>query len=461
MSSNTAIDIVNASKVFTLYQTSEDRLKQMVFPKLRKVLGLSQRQYFEEFSAVNNVSLKVSRGETVGIVGGNGSGKSTLLQMICGTLHPSSGTIMIRGRIAALLELGSGFNPDFTGRENVYMNASILGLTHAETQERFEQIAEFADIGSFMDQPIKTYSSGMNVRLAFAVATNVDPDILVVDEALSVGDEAFQRKCFARIEQIKERGATILFVSHSAQTVTQLCDRALLMDAGEGILIGEPKIVVKQYQRLLGSKGVKASEARAEIIAAGHTDNLVNTSSDPDRDPQPVTLTDEAWFDPSLKSDSAVEFGDGGARIQDVHIVNQKGLRVNVLTKNVSYQLRYVVEFQNPAQRVGFGTMFKTIDGIELGGVGTNLRRDYWDIEQSGETIAVNMNFKCALQAGTYFCNAGVSIDGTDGLTYLHRIVDAICFRVTGENSAEFSGPVDFGINYTIEERKLELKKAV
>ncbi|MCK9174507.1 MAG: ABC transporter ATP-binding protein, partial [Desulforhopalus sp.] len=211
MSSDAAITVENLSKCYQIYDKPGDRLKQMIMR--------GRRHYYKEFWALRDVSFTIGRGETVGIVGQNGCGKSTLLQMVCGTLNPTEGKCQTRGRIAALLELGSGFNPEFTGRENVYMNGSVLGLTSAEIDSRFADIADFANIGDFIEQPVKTYSSGMMVRLAFAVAINVDPEILIVDEALAVGDELFQRKCFSRLEEIRRKGATILFVSHSVGVV--------------------------------------------------------------------------------------------------------------------------------------------------------------------------------------------------------------------------------------------------
>ena len=248
-----AIRVRDVSKHYFLYARPEDRLKQSIVPRLQRLAGRTPAKYYRDFAALNGVSFEVRRGETVGIIGRNGSGKSTLLQIICGTLQPSSGSVEVNGRIAALLELGAGFNAEYTGRENVYLNAAILGLARSEIDQRFEAIARFADIGEFIDQPVKTYSSGMYVRLAFATAINVDPDILVVDEALAVGDEAFQRKCYARIEEIQAKGGTILFVSHAAQTIVQLCSRALLIDGGELLLEGRPKIVTGQYQRLMNA----------------------------------------------------------------------------------------------------------------------------------------------------------------------------------------------------------------
>ena len=265
MYSEPAISVRDLSKAFPIYSKPHHWLLQMVMP------GPKDRWY-REFHALRSISIDIFRGETVGIVGRNGSGKSTLPQLICGTLTPSSGEIQVNGRIAALLELGAGFNPEFTGRENVFLNATVLGLTHAEIVEKFDEIAAFADIGDFIDQPVKSYSSGMYVRLAFAVAINVEPEILVVDEALSVGDEGFQRKCFARIDAIRDSGATVLFVSHSASTVVDLCDRAILLDRGELLTSGTPRHVVSRYQKLLYAPADRAAKIREEIRAGSAGD---------------------------------------------------------------------------------------------------------------------------------------------------------------------------------------------
>src|SRR6185437_5576895 len=239
------------------------------------------RAYFNEFWALRDVNFDVKRGETVGIVGRNGSGKSTLLQMICGTLTPTQGSVSIRGRVAALLELGAGFNPEFTGKENVRLSGLLYGLSDEELRERYQAILDFAEIGEFIDQPVKSYSSGMYVRLAFAVAINVSPEILVVDEALSVGDEGFQRKCFARIDAIRDSGATVLFVSHSASTIVDLCDRAILLDRGELLAQGTPRHVVSRYQKLLYAPADRAGQIREEIradqVSAGAVDQTPRT----------------------------------------------------------------------------------------------------------------------------------------------------------------------------------------
>ncbi|MEI2263854.1 ABC transporter ATP-binding protein [Erwinia sp. CGal63] len=232
-SNNFAVRIEGLSKCYHIYDRPRDRLKQFILPRLRRIAGKSTQSYFKEFWALKNVSFTINRGETVGIIGRNGAGKSTLLQMICGTLSPTAGSVEINGRVAALLELGAGFNPEFTGRENVYLNASVLGMSRSETDAKLDEILSFADIGNFIDQPVKTYSSGMYVRLAFAVQACVDPEILIVDEALAVGDIGFQYKCFKRMEALKKKGTTILMVTHSTGSILEYADRCIVMKNGE------------------------------------------------------------------------------------------------------------------------------------------------------------------------------------------------------------------------------------
>ena len=247
MSSNdVAIRVSNISKCYQIYDTPRDRLKQFVMPRLMRVVGKPHKQYFREFWALKDVSFEIKKGETIGIIGCNGSGKSTLLQIICGTLTPTNGGVETRGRIAALLELGSGFNPEFTGRENVYMNASVLGLSNEEIDTRFDDIVAFSGVGEFIAQPVKTYSSGMYVRLAFSIIAHVDADILVVDEALSVGDAVFTQKCMRFIRSFQEYG-TLIFVSHDTSSVQNLCESSLWLDHGKVKQAGSSKSVVEAY----------------------------------------------------------------------------------------------------------------------------------------------------------------------------------------------------------------------
>jgi lipopolysaccharide transport system ATP-binding protein len=254
MSDDIAIRVENLSKQYPIFDKPRDRLKQMFLPRLAKISGLDSRRYFKEFWALRNISFEVRKGEAVGILGRNGAGKSTLLQIICGTLAASSGTVTVNGRVAALLELGSGFNPEFTGRENVFLSGAILGVGQSEMNLRFDEVTAFADIGEFIDQPVKTYSSGMLMRLAFAVNTCLSPDILIVDEALGVGDAPFQAKCFKRLRELISRGVSLLFVSHDVATVRSVCNRSLWLDNGRAEMWGEAKTVSKEYEKFCWRK---------------------------------------------------------------------------------------------------------------------------------------------------------------------------------------------------------------
>lgn len=266
MSSDSAINIHGLSKCYQIYENPRDRLLQMLFR--------GRRRYYREFWALRDVEFSMMRGESIGIVGRNGAGKSTLLQLICGTLSPTTGTVSVQGRIAALLELGAGFNPDFTGRENIYLSATVMGLSRQEIDACYDEIVQFSGIRDFIEQPVKTYSSGMYVRLAFAVATSVNPDILIIDEALSVGDGAFARKSFDRIMALKERGATILFCSHSMYHIEAICNRAVWLDAGRIMMLGDPAKVVTAFSTALmtGGEGLPEEEkAPPESVAATGT----------------------------------------------------------------------------------------------------------------------------------------------------------------------------------------------
>ncbi len=274
-SSDIAIRVTNLSKRYEIYDVPRDRLKQFVLPRLRYLTRRAPKQYFREFWALKDISFEIKKGETVGIIGRNGSGKSTLLQLICGTLNPTSGSVQTNGRIAALLELGSGFNPEFTGRENVYMNASVLGLSNEEIDERFDDIVAFADIGDFIEQPVKTYSSGMMVRLAFAVIAHVDADILVVDEALSVGDAVFTQKCMRFIRQFQEHGS-LLFVSHDTAAVQNLCKSGIWLKNGKMELSGNVKRVSEAYFQYTLQE-IYGEESKLTSIASIDADDETDT----------------------------------------------------------------------------------------------------------------------------------------------------------------------------------------
>jgi lipopolysaccharide transport system ATP-binding protein len=308
-----AILVEGVAKCYQIYARPQDRLRQAVLPRLRRHLGFAPRQYFSEFWALRDVGFRIERGETVAIIGKNGSGKSTLLQVICGTLTPTAGDVRVHGRIAALLELGSGFNPEFTGRENVYLNGSVLGLTRAQVDARFEAITAFADIGEFIDQPVKTYSSGMYVRLAFAVIANVDADVLVVDEALAVGDVFFAQKCMRFLRRFQEGGGTLVFVSHSSAAVVNLCRRAIWLEKGRVVMDGPAKDVSEAYHAK--SYGMDVA-ARAADDDAGHEDVAVEE------------VTDASSMKVFRFNPGAAAFGDGRARVTSVALLAADGRRL-------------------------------------------------------------------------------------------------------------------------------------
>ena len=451
MSSNeVAISVQDLSKCYQIYDAPHDRLKQFVVPRLQSMFGSIPRQYFREFWALNDVSFEVNKGETIGIIGRNGSGKSTLLQIICGTLSPTKGSIETNGRIAALLELGSGFNPEFSGRENVYMNAAVLGLSKSEVDGCYDDIVAFAEIGQFIDQPVKTYSSGMMIRLAFAVAINVNPEILIVDEALSVGDELFQRKCFSRIEAIKKRGVTILFVSHSGRTIIELCDRAVLIDSGEKLASGPPKQIVGRYQKLLYAPANKIEEIRKQICSADEdVEEPVNSVENIAKEMQSTTEQDQILqesFDPGLIPSSTIEYESCGAYIEEPIIQTLTGKRVNNLIRGRNYRYVYKVKFDRSATNVQFGMLIKTVSGVELGGAGSAISPDQkLQYVETGSVYQVEFRFCCMLNSGVYFLNAGVMGDIQESEGFLHRLIDSAMFRILPEDNCYKTGMVDFG----------------
>lgn len=479
MSSDISIKVDALSKCYQIYEQPRDRLKQFVLPRVRNMAGLQPKQYFREFWALRNISFEVKKGETVGIVGRNGSGKSTLLQMICGTLNPTSGSIQTNGRIAALLELGSGFNPEFTGRENVYMNGAVLGLSRGEVEARFDDIAAFADIGDFIEQPVKTYSSGMMVRLAFAVAINVEPEILIVDEALSVGDELFQRKCFSRIEAIRASGATILFVSHSGAQIIELCDRAVLMDAGEKLAVGSPKQIVGYYQKLLYAPADRRESIREQIFSAvgglvsetvhGLASGTVHGLASEHNASKKTVLENDAKllaeprgqesFDPQLSPSSIIEYESNGAYIESPAILTLDGDQVNNLIRGRTYRYTYSVRFTRNISNVRFGMLIKTVSGLELGGgASASGARDSLPYVEAGSIYRVEFRFCCSLNPSMYFLNAGVLGEVSGAETYLHRLIDIAMFRVIADVANLATGIVDFSCYSELELQYAEYK---
>ena len=446
-SDRAAIRLHGVAKTFSIYERPHHRLLAALF-------GTRWRTWHRDFHALSRIDLEIRRGETLGIIGRNGSGKSTLLQIICGILTPSEGTVEANGRIAALLELGAGFNPEFTGRENVYLNGAVLGLTREEVEARFDAIVAFADVGPFMDQPVKTFSSGMFIRLAFAVAIHVDPEILVIDEALAVGDEAFQRKCYARIQRIRENGATVLFVSHSAGTVAELCDRVVLLDAGELIALGAPKPVISRYHRLLYAPASEAPAIRAQMLAefarAGEDHASASPAAHLPASPASEESGGDGFFDPTLVP-GTLRYAAQGAHIEDAAIRTDDGRVVNVLRAGRHYVYSYRARFDRTVSLVRFGMMIRTVSGLELGGAASAVHGQGLDLVDAGSEVSVRFRFRCQLAAGTYFLNAGVLGRLAEEELFLGRLVDAAMFRVMPDAERLATGLVDFEVEPTVD----------
>lgn len=427
-------------------------------PARRMVDLLRRRRHRTEegHRALNAVSLSVPRGTTLGIVGRNGSGKSTLLQIICGTLKPTSGRVLVNGRLSALLELGSGFNPEFTGRENVYLNGAILGRTKAEIDAFMADVEAFADIGAAIDAPTKTYSTGMVMRLAFAAAVAVQPDILVVDEALAVGDELFQRRCLARIDEMKRNGATILFVSHSAGQVVEICDRVVVLDRGDVLFDGAPRKALNVYHRLIYTAADRQAAYRDLLRAAYLRGEAPPPPPDPvggralkaDREADDPDQAD--FFNPGLVVDETTIYEPRGARIENLHVRALDGRRVNVLVGGRAYEVVYRVRFLDDCWAIAFGTRIKTVTGLELGGASTGQAGEFMEHVVAGQIVEVVHRFDCRLLPGTYFLNAGVSglIDGAR--TALHRLVDGVAVQIQPAPAGHSNGPVDFGFRSAV-----------
>ncbi|MCY9657471.1 ABC transporter ATP-binding protein [Paenibacillus chondroitinus] len=455
MTEEIAIQVNNVSKIYKLYDKPIDRVNE-------SLNFIKSKKYHREFFAVNDVSFDIKKGETVGIIGKNGSGKSTLLKMITGVLTPSSGNIQINGKISALLELGAGFNPEYSGRQNIYLNASMMGLTKEEIENKVPSIIEFADIGPHIDQPVKTYSSGMFVRLAFAVAINVDPEILIVDEALAVGDDLFQKKCFSRIDAFKKSGKTVLFVSHSGNLIVELCDKAILMNDGEKLIMGPSNTVVNLYQKLLFTPKDKLNNVKEQIEKINHfgIDNNKSHTSDKKSDfeehrgiyhlKEGLLDEQEEYFDEGLIPSNPILYENKGARIFDYKILNYKGENINVLRFGKKYVLSYKVHFYEKCQNVRFGMIIKTKTGIEISGAETAKPGNGLSSIDVNNILTIEFEFTPKLAAGVYFLRCGVVGIEDDTEIFLDRQVDAIAFRMLEHKKSLMNSLVDFDITSSI-----------
>ena len=417
----TAIRVASLGKSYAIYNKPSDRLKQSLVPRALKILGRPPKMYYREFWALHDVSFEIKRGETVGIIGRNGSGKSTLLQMICGTLTPSYGVVETHGRIAALLELGSGFNPEFTGRENVYLNASILGFSKRETDERFDDIAAFADIGDFLEQPVKTYSSGMVVRLAFAVNIMTNPEIMVVDEALAVGDMTFQAKCMTALKRIQGNGATILFVSHDVGAVKSLCERGVYLERGRVKSIGNASDVAEQYIRdMRGEINAQSRDFKTPASKGSKISNI------PVR--QAIEFKQSEEFE---KRAALFRYGSGGARIEFVELLSANDEPVLSLEFNQQVKIRIHISVQ---KEVTISVNYYVQDNRKnlILGAGLRLVGNSFINCRPGDRFVVTYATRFPLQDGNYSLQVQLTepkiID--QAAEFLDVIEDTVVFNV-------------------------------
>jgi ABC-type polysaccharide/polyol phosphate transport system ATPase subunit len=400
MSNDIAIKVDNLTKIYKLYDSPQDRLKEALNP-LRK-------KYHRDFYALNNVSFEVRKGETVGIIGQNGAGKSTLLKVITGVLTPTNGQVSVNGRISALLELGAGFNPDISGLENVYFNGTILGFSREEMDAKLDDILTFADIGNFIHQPVKIYSSGMSVRLAFSLATHIEPEILIVDEALSVGDVSFQAKCYDKIKSLMAGGTTTLFVTHNMQTITSLCDRAILLDQGKIFTTGSPKNVGNAYYVLQREREQAKQNTTGPSSEKLKRENVPATAAASSRS---ETLAGEK------------RFGTGSARIMDFKVYDHEQRETETLHTGKAFRVVIEVAFFEKVENPCFGLMVRSVQGQNLIGIHSyHNRRLNFGSRQGGDRMVVSFFGNMALNPGKYLLSLGVSDHTTD---YDYTNIDA------------------------------------
>lgn len=443
------ISLKSVSKFYKLYQANKDRLKEALHP-----LG---KKYHREYFAIRDLSLEVRRGEILGIVGRNGCGKSTLLKLVSKVLQPNEGEIRVSGKVTALLELGAGFNPEFTGRENIRFYSTILGLSIREIERLTPKIIEFAELGQFIDQPVKTYSSGMKSRLGFAVAVHVEPDILILDEVLAVGDAAFKRKCFAKMEEFFKAGKTVLFVSHDANSVNKLCSRAVLLHGGKIILDADPKDVTRFYEKLAYAKESDHPAVLQEIAAFQQQAPALPPAPDSQEEDVPAPLEPaktrlRPYYLPELISKSALTYPTDRAEIIDPHFTTLSRQRVNVLVSGEEYLYTYQVAFKDAARQLSLGMQLKDMHGVAI--TAASLHYDPLRlIEQvpRNSSLKASWRFTCNLLTGHYFSNAGAAevIDGKP--VFIARIVDAAVIKVIADEKGIVRGTVNLGQTLEVE----------
>lgn len=410
MDNNIAIKVDHVSKMYKLYDKPSDRLKES--------LGLTRKKKYREHWALNDVCFEVKKGETVGIIGTNGSGKSTILKIITGVLNPTAGEVVIDGRISALLELGAGFNMEYTGIENVYLNGMMIGFSREEIDQRLDDILKFADIGDFVNQPCKTYSSGMFVRLAFAVAINIDPEILIVDEALSVGDVFFQAKCYKKFEEFKEQGKTIIFVSHDLSSISKYCDRVVLLNKGDKMSEGAPKEMINLYKRVLLNQTVSGQDGK--VLQENEEQGSTET---------------KLWKSHYKINPGVDEYGTGEAEIIDFAIIDEHGSYTNCIEKGTSFAIKSKVLFNQEIQNPIFTLTFKNIQGTAVTGTNTMYEKVDVGTVHPGEVYVATFEQNMDMQGGEYLLSISCTGYADGNFKAYHRLYDVCGITVVSDKN--------------------------
>jgi len=423
-----AIHVEGLDKVYKLYNRNRDRLIES--------LGLSRKPRSTQHYALNNVGLDIYRGETVGIIGTNGSGKSTLLKIITGVLYPTAGEVKVNGRISALLELGAGFNMEYNGIENVYLQGTMTGFSEEEITQKLPEILEFADIGEFVHQPVKTYSSGMFVRLAFAVAINIDPEILIVDEALSVGDVFFQAKCYRKFEEFKKKGKTILFVSHDLSAISKYCDRAILLNKGTKLAEGTPKEMIDAYKQVL--VGQYEAPKAAENVPDLTSDPQIREALDKQGTEQNIKkaeAADKKAVSDQIPNAETLEYGTREASIVEYYLTDHNGVRTTAILKGNTFTMHMKVQIHQDLEAPIFAFSIKNVKGVELAGTNTMFEKAFLESVKAGQTKEITFTQRMLLQGGDYLVSLGVTGYEKDNFTVYHRLYDVLSLTVVSDKN--------------------------
>jgi teichoic acid transport system ATP-binding protein len=445
-----AIRVKNVDKMYKLYDNNKDRVID--------AFGLSKKPRYREHYALHGLSFDVGRGETVGIIGTNGAGKSTILKIITGVLNPSAGDVEINGRISALLELGAGFNQEYNGIDNVYLNGTMMGFTREEIDKKLDDILSFADIGEFVYQPVKTYSSGMFVRLAFAVAINIEPEILIVDEALSVGDVFFQAKCYKKFEEFKKMGKTILFVSHDLSAISKYCDRAILLNKGTKVGEGTPKEMINKYKMILVGQDADFDDVKKEndvdnIEGSGlaHKKSKKEIEKEKEKENIRVKSGQKRWKDNYSINPQLNEYGDGKAKVVDFAIIDDHGNYTNSIMKGTDFVIKSKIHFYEDIKDPIFTMTFKNIKGIDITGTNTMFEDVDTGYCKAGEEYVCTFSQHMNLQGGDYLLS--VSCTGYDGDSFVvhDRLYDVVGITVVSIKNT---------VGYYDMESKLTVEKA-